>query len=193
MFQELEQRRFIHRIDRDGRICFVNADWLAFAAENGWPVTRAEVLGRALMASISDPRTRHVYALLIDRVRRAGSLVPFRYRCDAPDCRRLLEMRMHYHPELDQVEFRGRAISIERREPVAVLDVSRTPRSSATISVCSWCKAVQTAQAWIELEQAVMRLGLFVAETLPRISHGICPDCSGRLSRLTTTPATSAP
>jgi hypothetical protein len=193
MFQELEQRSFIHRIDRDGRICFVNAEWLAFAAENDWPLTSAEELGSELMASISDPRTRHVYGMLIERVRTSGAPVHFHYRCDAPDCRRLLEMHMHYHPDLDQVEFRSTAISIERCEPFAVLDISRTPRSNETISVCSWCKAVQTAQAWIELEQAVMRLGLFAAKTLPRISHGICPDCSGRLSSLTATPLTSAP
>jgi hypothetical protein len=188
MFQELEQRSFIHRIDRDGRICFVNAHWLDFATENDWPVTSAQVLGTELLASISDLQTRHVYGLLIDRVRGSGTPVQFRYRCDAPDCRRLLEMHMHYHRDLDQVEFHSTAISIQRREPVAVLDVRNTPRSSETLSVCSWCKAVQTAQAWMELEQAVMRLGLFAAETLPRISHGICPDCSGRLTTLTSTP-----
>ncbi len=188
MFQELEQRTFIHRIDSDGRICFVNADWLAFAAENDWPVTSAQVLGTELLTSISDLQTRHVYGLLIERVRRSGAPVQFRYRCDAPDCRRLLEMHMHYQPEFDQVEFRSSAISIERREPVALLDVRTTPRSSETLSVCSWCKAVQTAQAWMELEQAVMRLGLFAVEALPRISHGICPDCSGRLTILTSTP-----
>ncbi len=95
---------------------------------------------------------------------------------------------MHYHAEFDQVEFRSSPISIERREPVAVFDVRKTPRSSETLSVCSWCKAVETAQAWMQLEQAVVRLGLFAAETLPRISHGICPDCSGRLTTLTSTP-----
>ncbi len=188
MFQELEQRSFIHRIDGDGRICFINADWLAFAAENDWPVTSAQVLGTELLASISDLRTRHFYGLLIDRVRSTGAPIQFRYRCDAPDCRRLLEMHMHYHADLDQVEFRSSAISIERREPVAVLDIRKTPRSGQTLSVCSWCKAVETAQAWIQLEQAVVRLGLFAAETLPRISHGICPDCSGRLTTLTSTP-----
>ena len=188
MFQELEQRSFIHRVDSDGRICFINADWLAFAAENDWPVTSAQVLGTDLLASISDLQTRYVYDLLIHRVRGTGAPIQFRYRCDAPDCRRVLEMHMHYHPKLDQVEFRSSAISIERREPVAVLDVRKTPRYGETLSVCSWCKAVQTAQAWMQLEQAVVRLGLFAAETLPRISHGICPDCSSRLTTLTSTP-----
>jgi len=187
MFEELEPRRFIHRIDRDDRICFVNAEWLVFAAENDWPVTRAQVLGTNLMASISEPQTRHVYGLLIDRVRSSSAPVQFRYRCDAPDCRRLLEMQMQYRADLDQVEFQSRAISIERREPVALLNV-RAPRSGETLSVCSWCKAVETGKAWIELEQAVVRLGLLAAEALPRISHGICPDCSGRLTSLTTTP-----
>ncbi|MGB5736707.1 MAG: hypothetical protein WBM40_19940 [Thiohalocapsa sp.] len=188
MFQELEQRSFVHRIDGDGRISFVNGNWLAFAAENDWPVTSAQVLGTDLLASVSEPRTRHVYGMLIERVRKSGQPVQFRYRCDAPDCRRLLEMHMHYDRGLNEVEFRSTAISIERRESIALLDVRRSARSSETLSICSWCKAVQTPQAWVELEQAVVRLGLFAAEALPRLSHGICPDCSGRMQGLTATP-----
>jgi hypothetical protein len=185
MFQQFDQRDFIHRIDGDGRICSVNQAWLDFAVENDWDVDKARLLGSDLMASISDLQTRHVYGLLINRVRDSRRSAHFRYRCDSPDCLRLMEMRMHYDATLDQVEFRSRALSIERREPIAVLDTRRLQRSSQTLSVCSWCKAVQMAQAWVELEQAVVRLGLFAADALPRISHGICPDCSKRLATLT--------
>lgn len=30
---------------------------------------------------------------------------------------------------------------------------------------------------WGEVEQAVKELGLFIGETLPMISHGMCPAC----------------
>ena len=186
MFRQFDPRDFVHRIDADSRICFVNSAWLDFASENDWDVDRSLVLGSDLLSSISDPETRHVYGLLVHRVRESRRSVRFRYRCDSPDCLRLMEMRMRYDPTRDQVEFRSRALRIERREPIAVLDTRRLQRSTQPLSICSWCKAVQMAQAWVELEQAVVRLGLLAADVLPRISHGICPDCSKRLAILTT-------
>lgn len=185
MFQQLDRRQFVHRIDSDDRICFVNSAWLDFAAENAWDVGRSQVLGGELLASISEPQTRHLYRLLLHRVRESRRPVRFRYRCDSPDCLRLMEMRIRYDPRREQVEFRSRVLRIERREPIDLLDAGRLRRSNQTLSVCSWCKAVQIAQAWVELEKAVVRLGLLAADALPRISHGICPDCSKRLDTLT--------
>jgi hypothetical protein len=178
----LDQREFVYRIDAEGRICFVNPAWQAFAAENDWQVGAAQVLGSELMASITDARTRYLYGLLIQRVRESGRLARFGYRCDAPDRRRLMEMQMGYDQARKQVEFRSRVMLIERREPVALFDATRTNRTDDILSVCSWCKAVLADQAWVEVEEAVMRLRLFSSDTLPRISHGICPGCSEHLS-----------
>jgi hypothetical protein len=181
-YHQLDKRVFVHRIDAEGRICYVNPAWQAFAAENNWGLGATQVLGSDLMASIADARTRHIYGLLIQRVRDCGSLAHFGYRCDAPDCRRLMKMQMHYDEARKQVEFRSRVLLIEQRKPVALLDANRTSRTEDTILVCSWCKTVLTDQAWIEVEQAVKRLRLFSADALPQISHGICPQCSKHLS-----------
>jgi hypothetical protein len=180
--QQTDQREFVYRIDAEGRICFVNPAWQAFAAENGWQVGAAQVLGSELMAFITDARTRHLYGLLIQRVRESGRLARFGYRCDAPDCRRLMEMQMHYDDARQQVEFRSRVALIERREPVVLFDPTIANRTDDIVSVCSWCKAVLADQAWVEVEEAVIRLELFSVDALPRISHGICPDCSERIS-----------
>jgi len=180
---QLDQREFIYRIDAEGRICFVNAAWQAFAAENGWQVGAAQVLGSDLMASITDERTRHLYGLLIERVREPGRLARFGYRCDAPDTRRLMEMQMRYDESRKQVEFRSRVALIEKRDPVALFEAPQTNRTEELLSVCSWCKAVLADQAWVEVEEAVVRLDLFSADALPRISHGICPECSERISQ----------
>ena len=177
-----DPREFLHRIDRDGRISFVNEAWLAFAAENGWDISAAQVLGLDLMEQISDPETRHIYKLLIARARDQGRQAFFGYRCDSPDCRRIMQMRINLDRDLDQVEFRSHVLRMERRDPVALFDPGHLNRSDEILRVCSWCKAVSVDRTWIEVEQAVARLGLLAAPVLPRISHGICPDCSERMS-----------
>lgn len=181
MNQHQDPREFVHRIDREGRIGFVNDAWLAFAAENGWHTSAAELLGSELMAFIVDAETRLIYNMLINRVREAGREASFNYRCDSPDWRRFMEMRITNIRELDQVEFRSRVLRLERREPVDLIDPSCAARSREILTMCGWCKAVRVEHAWIEVEQAVERLGILANQVLPRISHGICPDCRDRI------------
>ncbi|MCG6895814.1 MAG: PAS domain-containing protein [Thiocapsa sp.] len=170
----------VHRIDSDGRISFVNDAWLVFAEQNGWPVTAAQVIGSPLMQQIADLETRHIYQLLIDSIRGGGRQARFLYRCDSPDRRRLMEMRVSGRAP-GQVEFRSRVLRLEPREPVALLDPRHQNRSSDILTVCSWCKAVLAEQTWVEVEQAVRRLAILTERALPRISHGICPGCSERM------------
>jgi hypothetical protein len=47
--------------------------------------------------------------------------------------------------------------------------------------MCGWCKRVDVSARWLEVEAAVEALRLFDEETLPRISHGICPECESHL------------
>lgn len=176
----------MYRVDREGRIGFVNDDWLAFAAENGWRISARQVLGSQLMGYIEDPQTRHIYNQLIDRVREEGCEARFNYRCDSPDCRRFMEMRINHIPELDQVEFRSRVLRLERREPVNLIDMSLDRRSGEFLTMCSWCKAVLVDQTWVEVELAVQRLGILSDPVLPRISHGICPGCRDRMTGVVT-------
>lgn len=182
MSQQTDPREFVHRIDSNGRVRFVNHAWLTFAAENSWSTSASEVLGSPLMEHISDLETRHIYHLLIERVREDARQVCFSYRCDSPDYRRFMEMRIHHDRDLDQVEFRSRVLHAERRDPVTLLDSSLAERSDDILTVCSWCRAVQVDHTWIEVEQAVERLRLFATQALPQISHGICPSCNERVS-----------
>jgi hypothetical protein len=184
MFEQTDQREFVHRVDPDGRICYVNDNWLAFAAENEWPVAASDVVGTRLVDAISDPETQHLYQLLQQRVRAGGGPVQFQYRCDAPDCRRLLRMEMRYEKDWGALEFRSRVLLIERREPVRLLRADRATRGSSPLPICGWCKAVWVGSGWLEVEQAVLRLRLFADDALPRLSHGICPTCSERLTAL---------
>lgn len=176
---------YVHRVDAGLRISFVSAEWLAFAAENGRETTAAAELGRPLFSVIVDEGTRHIYRLLIERARSTHEALQFGYRCDSPDCRRWMQMQMRYLADSDEIEFASRLLRTAPRPymPLVAANQSRQT-SSQVLSMCSWCKAVLAEQAWVEVEQAVMQLRLFAADAKPRITHGICPDCSKRLLSL---------
>ncbi|MFP4063794.1 MAG: hypothetical protein ACOC26_06030 [Halochromatium sp.] len=180
---------YVHRIDADGRISDVSAEWLAFAARNGYPTSAEAELGRSLFSVIADAETRHLYALLIERARASKRTVQFGYRCDSPDQRRWMQMRMRHLAETDEIEFSSRLLRAQARPRVPLLEPEQgRAHTQSVLSMCSWCKAVLAEHAWVEVEQAVLRLGLFAMEAMPRISHGICPACSQRLSSPETLP-----
>jgi hypothetical protein len=170
-------RQFVHRIDTDERIVSVNEDWLQFAAENRWPNSAEELCGTPLMRYISGLDVQYIYKLLIERARAHPSPITFNYRCDSPDCRRTLRMTIRHEPKTDTVEFRSWALRLEPRPIVELLDTELDYRASDMLYICSWCKRVQVNQKWLEVEKAVRELGLFADEPLPRMSHGICPQC----------------
>jgi hypothetical protein len=67
------------------------------------------------------------------------------------------------------------------RERVELLDVG-VSRDSDLVTMCSWCRRVLAAEdRWKEVEIAIQLLGLFEGDSLPGISHGVCPECYARV------------
>lgn len=172
-----DKRLFIHRIDPDDIVVYVNDAWLAFARENGAPeLTNRKVWNNSLWDFIADYETRHLYQLLLEKVRRKKIAIRIPFRCDSPDRRRLMEMEI-FPLEKGGAEFRTVMIKTEFREPVAVLDTC-TDRSGKVVTICAWCKKINVPEkGWMETEKAVTDLHLFEAVRLPILSHGICPAC----------------
>lgn len=171
-----DDRVFIHSVDASGRILAVNDEWVQFALENGAPqLARSAVAGRALWDFIEDKETRHLSRLLLEKARRSGKAITLPYRCDSPDFKRYMEMEI-VPVEGGAVEFRSRALRIEKRVPVALIDID-APRSSGFLTICSWCTRARTERGWVELDEAVRALGLFSMAALPQITHGMCADC----------------
>jgi hypothetical protein len=165
----------IYRLNDCDEIGYANDAYDAFAAANeGEHVSSAAVLRHSVWEFISDLSTRQLYRDLIRRVR-AGRPVRFQFRCDTPTCRRLMEMTVA-RGEGGAVEFRARVVSEEARPYQALLD-PRAPRAGEMLRVCGWCKKVQTGEEWLELEDAVGRLGLFERPAVPPITHGVCEPC----------------
>lgn len=168
-----------YRVDAEDRLVEVGDEWDAFAAANGAPDLDLEHLhGRPLPALVSGTEMQSLTAMLLKRARAAGEVeVPF--RCDAPDERRFLSMKLQRDAE-NGVRIETTLLRVEARPAVALFDEG-APRSDELLIVCSWCKRVRLdGQQWVEVEDAVAALGLFEAAALPRLSHGICPPCRAR-------------
>jgi hypothetical protein len=175
--QDTVSRTFIHTIDANDLIVFVNEDWLTFARENSAPeLSRDAVLGESLWTYVSGLEVRHLYQILLAKVRQSRLSLTVPFRCDSPNLRRLMEMEIVFLPG-KHIQMESRLLSLEKREPVALLEES-APRSNECITVCSWCKKVRLPDSiWVEAEQAIRQLRLFEESQLPQLTHGICQDC----------------
>lgn len=166
----------VYRVDADNRISWVNEVWSEFALANlGASVMPPGVIGRDLLDSVSDSTVREIYRAILFRVR-AGAAVEFNYRCDAPDKRRIFEMRIC---ALDHggAEFASTLLHEEIRPTVLLLEPGHA-RNESFLRVCSWCQKVATPDGqWLPVEEAAAQLRLLEVEQLPAITHGICAGC----------------
>jgi hypothetical protein len=175
----MPQATIVYRIDSNNRIIEVDENWDWFALDNDSPhLVRDQVMHKPLFDLISDPMSRHLYQLLIERVKHTSKPISFNFRCDSPEKRRYMHMEMSYQETCDGVSFQSSTEREEPREPVELLS-PQASRSDELVIVCSWCKRIKISDdEWVEIEQGVQQLGLFDAEVLPQLSHGMCPDCN---------------
>lgn len=168
----------VYCIDGHNKLVDIREGWDDFArANNARSLSRDAVLNKPLFDLMSDPQCVHLYKLLIERVRHRGHAISFNFRCDSPDKRRFMRMEMIPEAHNNHVCFKSTVQKEESRLPVILLNVD-VRRSTDTALVCSWCKQVKVAEGqWLEIEAAIDELGLFHAQPVPRISHGMCPAC----------------
>ncbi|MBA3842305.1 MAG: hypothetical protein H0X39_06755 [Actinobacteria bacterium] len=163
-----------YRIDGDDVIVWVNDAWERFADTNGWARGDA-VLGRSLWESIAGAETSLLWRELVTRARRGVAInVPF--RCDAPDARRYLELSLTPGGS-GALEFCSTTTAIEERDPIALMAAHYEP--GEPLRCCSWCKRFDT-DGWVEVEEAVARLGLLEHESRA-VTHAMCAECESRV------------
>ena len=165
-----------YRIDRDDIIRFVSPSWDLFARRNnGGDILAAAILGRNIWDFVANVETRHIYQTIVVNMRAGQASARFPFRCDSADRRRFMQMEMKLADD-NGIEFVSEILREETREPMSLLDQS-TPRSGKYLSMCSWCKKIETAGAWLEVEDAIIALDLFDTMIMPQISHTICDAC----------------
>ena len=174
----INENIYKYQIDEYDKIKCVSENWDKFAAENDALdlVSKPQVLNRPLWDFITDIETRHLYSIVIDRVRKENVPVDIPFRCDSPNLRRF--MKMTIKPLSDnKVRFKSEIMRVEKREPLKILDKNET-RSNENIEMCSFCKKIKMAKnKWGDTEDAIQILHLFDYAKPPQITHGLCPEC----------------
>jgi hypothetical protein len=169
-----------YAIDEHDHLIRVDAGYYSFAEENGWDEATTS-LGRSLWDYVAGHEMVKLQRLLVRRIRDAVGDVELPFRCDGPAVRREMNIRIVARPGGRVVLFSARMRSEEAWDlPQLLLDPA-TPRSDETLEMCGWCDRFEVDGAWLEVEEAVRRLELFNRPELPKLSHGICPDCNEML------------
>ncbi len=169
---------FIYRIDIRDIIVSVSLNWESFARDNAWgsELSPKNVVGHLLWDFIQDIETRHLYKEVFRRVRAGKPIGPIPFRCDSSRERRFLNLFLLPLPE-GQIEITSTIVRTERRDPIRLLDKDM-PRSSDLIRICSMCKKISASHnKWVEIEEGLDQLRPFEACEMPRLTHGLCPDC----------------
>ncbi len=166
-----------YAIDEHDHLVKVDEGYYSFAEENGWAEAGTS-LGRSLWDYVAGEEMRKLQRMLVRRVRDEAGDVELPFRCDGPEVRRRMDIRIVARPGGRAVLFSARLRSEEEREePQPLLDPG-APRSEEVLVMCGWCDRFEVGGEWVEVEEAARRLDLFDRPELPSLSHGICPDCS---------------
>ncbi|HEY0390640.1 MAG TPA: hypothetical protein VGC63_02910 [Solirubrobacterales bacterium] len=165
-----------YAIDEHDHLIKVDQGYYRFAEENGWAEAGSS-LGRSLWDYVAGPDLKKLQRLLIRRIRDEVGDVELTCRCDGPQVRREMDVRIVARPGGRVVLFSARLRSEEARDlPQLLLDPD-APRNDDTLKMCGWCDRFEVDGEWVEVEEAAKRLGLFNRSELPTLVHGVCPDC----------------
>jgi hypothetical protein len=173
------ERLVAYRVDPLDRIEWVNEAWVRFALENDGALELSDPVGTSIWAGVHGGGVRRIWRAIFTRARSIG-LLEIGYRCDAPGMHRDLRMRLiaEHSGTLHVTTWPLREFA---RPEIPLLD-SRTPRQSGlAVTSCAWCRSFRTGSGWVPVEQAVERLGLLAAESMPTISYGVCGGCEDSL------------
>jgi len=167
-----------YRISVDGTILEIDGAWEDFAADNdAEDLAASPPVGTPFLDHVAGAAVRSLLTSILERVRAEEEPLELPFRCDAPDCRR--HMRMRVEPVEDgSVLIRSWIVREEPRESVRLLKADE-PRDDRLLRVCAWCKRASIDDEWVALEAAVPRLDLFGSAPVPGITHDICPGCAG--------------
>jgi hypothetical protein len=175
-----ESETFYYHVDSQNRIVQVSPNWDAFALANGAPeVCARKILNRLLMDFLSGFETKHLYEIMLSKVRSTQNSLTVPFRCDAPALRRFMELTMRPQ-EGGQIEFQTVVLREEARTPTLLLDRA-SRRSGPPVPICAWCKKVSVGSEWLEVEDAVVKLQLFQEPLVPVLTHGICSSCRAQV------------
>lgn len=175
--QDVSRREeILYRISPEGTIVEVGGAWEPFArANDALALGERPPLGTPLLDHVDGPAVREFVGRLLEAARRTRRPIEFAYRCDSPDRRRFMRLRLE--PSGDgSIAIRSWIEREEARPPVVLLDPAAA-RSEDFVRVCAWCRKIEIEGDWLALEDAIERRDLLAREPVPDITHTICAAC----------------
>jgi hypothetical protein len=169
-----------YAIDDQDRLIRVDDGYYRFAEENGWGEAGGS-LGRSLWDFVAGHDVQKLQRLLLRRVRDELREVQLPFRCDGPDFRREMDIRIVADSSGRVVMFSARLSAEEERAETQPLLDAEVPRGPDLLPMCAWCDRFLVDGEWVEVEDAAKRLELFRRSEMPALDHGICPDCNATL------------
>ena len=169
---------FSHRINEKDVIIKVCSHWQSFVEENNGAshIMPENIIGTTLWDHIIGAETKHLYEIILQKVRANKRPAKFHFRCDSPELRRFLTLEVIPHDD-NSVEFISTIIKTESRDPVHILRTD-IERSDEFLRICSMCKKIALSDTnWVELEVAIEKLKLFDLVALPHFTHSMCKAC----------------
>ena len=165
-----------YRINERDEIIAVNDDWCRYASDHGWEgISPDKVLHRPIYNYITDSTTSSLYQYLFKRVR-GGSSVRYNFNCESSSHRRVMEMTVKSFGDAGELELKARMLCKQARN-IQRHDSANSPNEDEFLRACGWCCRIDLEGYWIEVEDAVARLGVFEFSRLPKLTHGICKEC----------------
>ncbi|MEE4245237.1 MAG: hypothetical protein V2I33_07485 [Kangiellaceae bacterium] len=170
-----------YQIDSNNCLVSTSSSWDQFAqANDGEQASASHVVNHNLFDYIEGSEERFLYQLMLDFVRTKHSDFTLAFRCDSPDEKRLFQMKLS-DQQNHSVKFDNTLLFAEPSETTVVLE----PLCDCMIEmlhICSYCFDIRIDNNWVGFEKGLAELRIFEAKHLPKISHGMCPNCSQRLN-----------
>jgi len=184
MQMEPSPNEVTYSVDAMDLIVRVNDNWDRFAAANDSPdVSASAVIGTQLWRHISDMTLRQLLRAIFAKARQARRPLLLTCRCDGPDVRRDLRLRIESED--------GAAVHVTSTV------VAEHPRQAALgnpetlLRSCSWCNRIDVSGRWAELEEAIEELQLLHGPHFPALTHALCTRCAEELLAAAAGPSSS--
>lgn len=163
-------------IDKNDMLTDYSENFMTFAISNGWK-PESEIIGRNIFDFIEGIEVRHIYRTLFDLTRQGKHIGPIPFRCDSPTSRRFMEL--FFTPgDYGSIRITSKISKIEHRKPINILFMTNVERSQKFLRMCSICKKIDLGKtSWVEIEEGLVSLGIFISEKPFKITHGLCPGC----------------
>ncbi|MTI23323.1 hypothetical protein E1176_20005 [Fulvivirga sp. RKSG066] len=174
-------------LDEDNKIIDTNSYWNSFAMDNdGGKVLRDRVIGKHLFGYIADDNTRMLLDTLISRVRHTKKEMTRPYRCDSPQRKRFMEMKII--PQEDgKICVENRILREEELAERRDFKTVKNEKGQPFLKRCSVCNRVNDKTGWYEPDHP--HVSKYFTKGKPTfVAYSVCSDCQqdlkNRLSRL---------